>query len=314
MTQNKKFGISIVIIVFLAAYLVLSGRQCDSVPKIKPWKGEPDYALMQHGSDVLYFKKKDGFWLINKEEFPADENKIGDFLNKINNLSIEDLVSEQPYYERYGLTAESETVVIVKQGDTVLRQIHAGNIAPSGRHTFIKLADSPEVFRMEGIISYDSDMQISNYRDMRLCNIKADDITDINIAYGGKTFELHKILGEDGKAAWESPQAANRKFDFAKTNGFVIAAAGMLAAGFAEENLIKRTNKKAAVTIKGAGGEIALDIFPYAEEGRYAVLSSASKFPFIADDWTLKKFFIDDLSDYFADEQTQEKQTQEDRE
>lgn len=322
MKPNIKLLVSILCIILLSAYILLSGRHGKNGPKLEPWDEEPDYVLIQRSSDLIYFRKENGVWYINDAKYPADAEAVTNFTDKIKNLVITDLISEQPYYARYGLTPEKEMTITIKAGNEILQRISVGSRGATGRHTFIRIGDRQEVYQADILFS-DEDMSVEAYRDMKVCKIPAADICDLTVVFGGKSFDFHKALPKDKDeeeenreeesnkstateedGLWESPQASENKLDTQKVMSFITSIANLRASGFAEKALIRQSEKKASVLVKAYDDtETSFDIFLYNEKEKlYAVEVSDSKYPFTLEEWAVKKFFLEDISQYFATE------------
>lgn len=311
--MSKQLGVSFVIVICLAVYLLISTRGQNDVPKLKAWSGKADYILIQKGETSLYFQNTGGDWFINDEKYPADENAVINFVERIEKLRLTDLISDQPFYERFGLEPSNEMIVTVKNNDKVLRKISIGNTASTGRHSFIRINDKPEVYQTDTVFYSEHDMNLQEYRDKNICKIKEGDIISAAVTYNGKTFTFNKGFDRSGETAegdvWVCQEFADVVLNQNKVNQLVFAIAGLRAFDFAEPPVVLSNTsvKTASLLIKSKDAEAELTILPYkaaskSEEKMYAVISSKDAYQFIVEERQAKKFFVENISEYAESE------------
>ncbi|MDR3237200.1 MAG: DUF4340 domain-containing protein [Spirochaetia bacterium] len=305
--MNKKIYASIAVILFLVLYLLFKNNDSDT-PELKPVKAEPDYILIQKGGSKIFFQRGGGHWLINEAEYPADENAVADFTDRIKNLKLAGLISNQPYYARFGLDPENEMIVILKKGDAVIRKLSIGSTASTGRHTFVRVDDKPEVYQTEELFSADSDMNINEYRDKKICKINEKDIASVSVSYRGKNFTFSR--GEEPDV-WKCPELGDAALDKKKVSSFVSSIVSLRASDFAETPILPAAPQAAEITVKSkSAAELVLTLKRYgaADKNEYVVASSDSKYQFIIEEWKAKKFFIENISEYKEEKKEEKKE------
>ena len=309
--MNKKLAISAAAIILLSLYLIVARSCKNGSVNLKPVKGEVDYVLIQKGENKLFFEREGKNWFINEAKYQADESEIDNFIEKVKNLKLTDLISSQPYYERYGLDAQNEMTIILKKNDNVLRKVSAGSTAQASRHIYVRIDDKPEIYKTVETFSAESDMNVDAYRDKNICKIEQEDITSLTFSHKGKTFTFNRVQsgitpGKDD--VWQSPELENTELDRNKMSSLVSSAASLRASGFDLSDKKPAGRPAATILIKSDKDELTLTIFPYntKKDGRtgggneYLVISSDSKYNFLAEEWKIQKLFITDISTYKA--------------
>ena len=102
--MNRRIIVSLIVIAVLALFLILGNRRKTvDVPEVKKWEGTADKILISKGENRMEIFKKKGKWVLNKEEFPADEKTVEKLQKAINEMEVIDLISKKPHYSRYDL-------------------------------------------------------------------------------------------------------------------------------------------------------------------------------------------------------------------
>jgi len=308
--MNKKLAISAAAIILLSLYLIVRNYKSDSV-SLKPVKGEVDYVLIQKGEDKLFFEREGKNWFINELKYPADELEIDNLIEKVKTLKLTDLISSQPYYEKYGLDAKNEMTIVLKKDGNVLRKISAGSASRASRHMFVRIDDKPEVYQTDETFSVESDMNLEAYRDKDICKIKEEDIVSLSISYNGKNFTFNRVQsgitpGKDD--VWQSSELEGAELDKSKMSSLISAAVSLRASRFDPSETKPVREPIAKIFMKSDKSELALSVIPYDMKknggtkgnNEYLIISSDSKYNFIVEEWKIQKLFIDDISVYKA--------------
>ncbi|MCL1912141.1 MAG: DUF4340 domain-containing protein [Leptospirales bacterium] len=305
--MNKKLAISAAAIILLSVYLLARSCQSSSVD-LKPVKVDPDYVFVQKGEDKLFFERENKNWFINEVKYPADETMVDSFIERVKKLKLTDLISNQPYYERYGLDAKNEMIIILKKDDKVLRKVSVGSASQVSRHTFIRIDDKPEVYQTDETFSPESDMNAEAYRDRDICKIKKEDIVSLSISYNGKNFTFNRLPRDAASGlkddVWQSAELEGAELDKNKMSTLISSVASLRGSKFDLSEAKPARESIAKIFVKSDNSELALSVIPYnmKKEGgsEYLVISSGSKYRFIIDEWKVQKLFITDISAYKA--------------
>ncbi|RJP84163.1 MAG: DUF4340 domain-containing protein [Desulfobacteraceae bacterium] len=184
MKSKKEFILLGLVIIALAAYLTVrkTDRTNYELPVLSPIGDNEITSLkITKGKDSLELKKTDDRWLIQPEKFPADTGKVDAMLKIIRNLTVTALVSESPSDNRYDLNPENGISVVAAKGDSTLRSFDIGKSAPSGRHTFVKLADDTKVYHAGENFRNSFDQTRDQLRDKVVLTVDRNNVQQVDI-------------------------------------------------------------------------------------------------------------------------------------
>ena len=105
-------------------------------------------------------------------------------LDTIKELTLTALVSESKNYERYDLNNENKINVKAWAEDSLSREFEVGKVAPSYRHTFIKIADDDHVYHARGNFRDKFDKTPGDLRDKTVLSFKEIEMQEIRITKG----------------------------------------------------------------------------------------------------------------------------------
>lgn len=195
MKLKKEYLILAAIMVALILYLVLhqSNRTHYQLPELPAVPGKKISKIeIKTPAKTIVLNKKDNTWTIGPEEYPADSTKIKNMLSAIENLKLTALVSESKNYIRYDLANEKNIRVKAWQGKTLSREFDVGKAAPTFKHTFVKVANDPNVYHARGDFRGKFDRTIDDLRDKSVLSFTQNSIREINLTHEKKTIALRQ--------------------------------------------------------------------------------------------------------------------------
>lgn len=149
--MKVKFEYFILIGVIAALAIYLSMRNTDRtlyelpvIPEVTA--NEFTKIEITHKAAAITLEKIDESWQIQPQGYPVDPGRIEAILATVSTLKTTALASEAKDYQRYELDDERKIEVKAWTGGDLKREFEIGKVAPSFRHTFIKLGDDPRVF------------------------------------------------------------------------------------------------------------------------------------------------------------------------
>ncbi|MFC1789152.1 DUF4340 domain-containing protein [Thermodesulfobacteriota bacterium] len=304
MKLKKEYLILTAVMVALILYLALhrSNRTHYTLPEISsiPDKHISKIALEKADGTVV-LNKKDNAWYIGPKEYPADSDKIQNILNVIENLKVTALVSESKNYVRYDLNPDKKIHVKAWQGKSLIREFDIGKSAATYQHTFVKLAEDPNVYHARGDFRQKFDPTVEDLRDRTVLSFVQKDLREIKITRDKKAVALDlklvvKADGEKKDAAAETGKSPESQTPWVDANGKKVDAVnvgrllGFLNRLECEAYLddSKKDVLKApvyAVTLQGPR-EYSLSIFAKEnkDEKTYPAVSSENDYPFLLSD------------------------------
>ncbi len=317
MKLKKEYIILPVIIVALVLYLVLhkSNRTNYTLPQPdKVTAKQINKIEIKKGDNTVVLNKKDDAWYIGEKAFPSDSSKTGKMVDVIADLTLSTLVSESKNYTRYELDNPQKITVNAWEGTTLRRAFDLGKAAATFQHTFVKLADNPNVYHARGNFRSTFDQTVSDLRDKTVLSFKKDAITEITVTQDKTTIRLKlkeiddpsvpaakdkndkPIEGEkpakDVKAAQPTPKikiwesADGQKVNENEINGLLTMLSEYECKAYIEgQNKDDLTNPLTVVTLKDAE-EHTIALFTKTDKDvkNTPAVSSANAYPFFLDD------------------------------
>jgi hypothetical protein len=235
-------------------------------------------------------------------------------------MEVTDLVSEQPFYEKYGLTPEKAVNVTLKNGDSVLRRLSIGEAASTGRHTYVRIDEKPQVYQISETFMFGVNLSDEEFRDREICSISGDEITEVILSFRGRTASFYKKQedparspenkkGDKPAALWFCRETGMEPVNQAMVDSIVSSFSSMMAAGFVDADPKSLGSRLASVTVKAGEKETLLSLFDYrAPEGKpgepagqdkkYAITSSGSPYVYLIDEYRAKKYLIENAAQF----------------
>ena len=323
--MNRKLLVSLFIIMLLSSILIVKRYwKSSDVPELPAWSDSADEIMIRKKDGLLSFTQKEGRWLM-KEGYRADSVAVGKMLKAMKELQLIDLISSKGQYSAYDLDAEKAVRVTVKKSGAVLRDVLIGKKSSTGRQTYLKLGDRPEVFLASGAIIGDFNKPAGDYRDKVIFKIARSGIEYFTIAGRGGRFTLEQkapeakpaddakkaVKKDDAKKAaedkkdeeipgeeenesqkgvkWVSRDKAGAELDQAKVNMLASSFNPLRASAFPDVKKEGFRNPLCTVTIRAYKRDIVLSVFEQSKENKdYFCTSSESDHVF-----TLSKETVD---------------------
>ena len=149
--MSRNILVSLGIIFLLGLYILISKIDWSGdVLKLDQWDGSAEEIIIQKNQDVVHLQKKDDGWLIGENGYPANSKLVEDMEKKARELQVDSLVSDRGFYVKYDLTKEKSIDVVIKKDGKLLRKLQIGKKGSTGKHTYVRIDDRPEIFMASG--------------------------------------------------------------------------------------------------------------------------------------------------------------------
>ncbi len=305
--MKKRTLITLGLIVFLSAALVIKNWSCSSVPELEGWY-EPADEINVTGKDVkLFMSKKDNNWFINEQAFPGDADLIESLERKARDFKLLDLVSDKGYYDRYDLTEDNAVTVLIKGRGKVLRKILIGKAGSTNNHSYIRFDDRSEIYLASGIMKSDFSLPVSDLRDKRIFDLKKEEIKFFSITYNRKTYDFQlfqdksEIDNKDGDkkpaGRWLCRGYKNLELNNSSIDSILALFSPLKAAEFpANAENENSGDVICTVTIPYGDKKFELDIFSKKDKDMHYAAANESEYVFTLGAWQTEKLFIKDIT------------------
>jgi hypothetical protein len=201
--------------------------------------------------------KKSGTKVGNEDKWDLVSSTVK--IDKLDNSVANNLVSSLASWKandfadgialpQAGLDAPALTVTVGIKGNQSVSALFGSK---KGDDTYVKKADAPQVFTVKKFNVDRVEKAPIEFRDKTLCDLAADDISEISVVSGDKSYTLVKS-GSD----WKATKPAKMEVDTSKVTPIAGAFKELKATSFAEDQSPKANGlakPKAVVSVKGKG-------------------------------------------------------------
>jgi len=305
MKIKKEYIIILAVILGLSLYLSLrrSDRLSYELPRL-PAVAKTDISkieITKKGAAVI-LNKGNGCWNIGPQEYPADTDKVTNMLGIIENLALTAMVSESRDYSRYQLDDEHKITVKAWSSERIKREFDIGKVAPSYRHTFVRLRGNDYVYHARENFRPTFDLGVEDLRDKQVLAFDAADIQKIQLMINGRSLVCTRLATPSAadqepavkssspkeEVVWENPEGG--RCDEAKLNRLLATLSNLRCESYIDAT--KKgdlTDPMYRIELKGAK-DYHLSIFAKAEgdEKGYPAISSENSYPFLLSEGRVK--------------------------
>lgn len=198
MKMRKEYLILCGIIAVLLIYLIFSSgknKMGYEVPKVnKIDQGEINKIEISKAGVTISLSGKMDKWKILPQEYPADQVKVKDILEAIENLTLTELAAEKGDFQRYELDDDQKIRVSAYNDDQILREYDIGKISSTYRHTFVRLANDTKVYYARNSFRSHFEHEIKDLRDKIVMTFDKNEITALELSIEENNQKFTKTL------------------------------------------------------------------------------------------------------------------------
>lgn len=229
------------------------------------------------GGSMISFAKSGEEWRIESPlAFPADRAKVSNLLFDATAISADGFEPEGTTPDAAGLAHPDATLQITdKEGKSVTVEFSAKD--PNGIAR-ARRADMPEIFKVKSEAIEKLNVNVADYRDIRVAPVERYEISEIRAAMPGGGATVVK----DAEAVWHWGSAEGPKLEGKSVDDLLTALDAARATGFIEgadaaKKGIGTSSPSLTLKLKAKGTAAPVEVRIGAEEGgRILVASSAS--------------------------------------
>jgi hypothetical protein len=283
---KKEYIILALVIIGLGFYLVMRNTDRSHYELPQPAALDPakiDRLAIDRPDGALELVRRDGRWLIQPQEHPADPGMVSDMLTELGELQLTALVSTAGDYRRYDLDPGHRIRVIARTGEDIRRELDIGKIAGTYQHTYVRLAGDDNVYHARGSLRPVFDRRAEALRDKTVLTFAVKSIETITVQVGDKTRVLRRLPA--AAAADDGAETGAESGGVTSADaGHGAATAGDDAAG--RKDTAAEAEESSAVAAPTAGGW-------QADDGKIVATADVDK--------VLKKFSLLECQRYLDD-------------
>ncbi len=309
MKIKKEVIILGLVIVALSVYLFQRGgdRTRYTLPKL-PVLAAADITKIEisRQDQVVTLTRRDGGWVVEPQGFAAAPKSVQDMLTALSGLTLTALVAESKNYALYELDEGNRIHVKAWQNDRLGRELYIGKVAPSFRHTFVRLAEDERVYHAQDNFRFHFTGGPEELRNTSVLSFPRAEITEVEIKQADlkAVFRREAAAAQDAAADGKSAGAEENLPPWKRSDG-VAADGGRLRQLIAElsdlqcERFLPESDRSGlgrpvyALTLKGPV-EHTLEIFaPVGDDRRHPAVSSQSDQAFLLAEDQAQRLMVD---------------------
>jgi hypothetical protein len=308
MKIKKEFIILGVVIVALSVYLLQRGgdRTRYTLP-VLPALAAADITKIEiaRQDQTVTLTRRDGRWVIEPEGFAAAPKSVQDMLSALSGLSLTALVAESRNYALYELDDDHRIHVKAWQNDRLGRELDIGKVAPSFRHTFVRLAGDERVYHAQDNFRFYFAGGPEELRNKSVLAFQRAEITEVAITRADDQSIFRREAGAAPDAAGGKPAGAEESPAIWKRSDGEAADSDRLSQLISElsdlqcERFLAAADRSGlgkpiyALTLKGPV-EHTLEIFaPSGEAKSHPAVSSQSDQAFVLAEDQAQRIIVD---------------------
>ena len=199
--------IILVVLIFLAIILKNPGIKPAS-PKKVITSFDPGQAarieISQQGKEIVIIRENDKWLVATAQNYPANQEKIADFLGKVNHLKEADIASKNQ--EKHSLfqvdSIQGRRLKIYNARNEIQADFYVGKMGPDYMSTYIRLPDASDVISVNVPLMWLASVDTRQWLDRVLFKCEAKDIAQIILRSNTITDTSSIVLSQDDKQEW----------------------------------------------------------------------------------------------------------------
>jgi len=208
---------------------LFSELQIDKVKKLQVKNADTTVTLINRDND---------WFVVGEEEYPADPVLVKEAIGKIQRIQKINLASKKKGKHALFEVADGMATEVVLFGPKEKRIAHLyiGKSGPDLFSTYIRRAESDEVFLHEEHLKGQFDREVNNWRDKRIFDFDAGGATALRIVKKEETI----VLSKDTEENWHLEEPVSSLAEKTEVENVLRALSSLRAADFAgKEEIIE---------------------------------------------------------------------------
>lgn len=187
----KRMAILGGVLVVLIGVLFMQQKQQQRIIASEPvdtWSVDPDRVtalqIRKPDGESVELVRSAGSWKLSQPvQYPANGQTVTSSLRVLESLELEDIVSTNPENQGKYQVDSTGTLVEVKAGEETLLSAIVGKNSPDFSHTYVRRTGSDDVYRAVGMLSYNFNKRVDDWRDKSILDIDQQTISRITLEY-----------------------------------------------------------------------------------------------------------------------------------
>jgi Domain of unknown function (DUF4340) len=236
----KRLGILAAVFVLLALLLVWQRYQRREIVTAGPAETiqlDPETVtrVQIHTKDGnVELERAGSEWkLVQPIEYPANTDLVNTMLKAVGDLKLEDIISTNPENRSTYQVDSTGTTVDVWTGDKKALALVVGKSTSDWTHTFVRRADGDDVYRADGVLTYQFNRRPDDWRDKTIFKADEKDIHSIVLSYPKDHREFAIVRTDSTHWGVRNPSGSTQPGDSLTIARTVGAAGRLMTVNFA---------------------------------------------------------------------------------
>ena len=145
--------------------------------------------------------KQNDEWLVESmDNYPADQTAVGELLDKVAEMKTIQLASSNPEKQAvFQVDSSGVEAKLIDAGGNLLAHLFAGKTTPEIFNSYIRAADSNDVYIVKGYLKATFDKGYRSWRDRTIFAFLTEDVTHLTI----QSEEEELALQTDAAGVWQ---------------------------------------------------------------------------------------------------------------
>ncbi|MFH1734475.1 MAG: DUF4340 domain-containing protein [bacterium] len=152
-----------------------------------------DGLIIQNNTSTIELKRSGSAWrLAQPIDYPAESRFVTDLLKKMDEMTIEHLVTHAADKDTtYGFDTSAVQVTVLS-GSEAVADFMVGKTANNNRHTYCRMVEDDAIYRVKGAFSSQLRRSQKDWRDKIILEIDREAIVRLDYVYPEESFSLVK--------------------------------------------------------------------------------------------------------------------------
>lgn len=286
MRLRDKVLILLALIAVLSIYILRRGAPPEEgLPTMAPVAAQEITRIeIQRDGETLTLRRADDRWRMEPQGYLLDRRLAGEMTAVLAELRLSAVVAESEGYARYELDEARRIRVRAFAGERLVRDLAIGKIAPSFRHTFVRLEGDPRVFHAVDAFRDRFARTLDDMRDKTVLAFAPPEIRALTIVRSGRELALTREApsAEGATPSWQA--ADGRAADGAAVEDLLKRLSGLACDRFLPgTSATELGSPQLALTLAGAS-DLRLELFaplPGSEDKSSPGTASGAAEPFL---------------------------------
>lgn len=136
------------------------------------------------GEEPVELVRSAGSWKLDEPlKYRANDQIVSSVLKTLESLELEDVVSTNPEKRGTFQVDSTGTRVEVWESDESVLSIVVGKSSPDWSHTYVRPTDQDKVYRAVGVLTYNFNKRVDDWRDKTILSIDQPSISRVKLEY-----------------------------------------------------------------------------------------------------------------------------------